>query len=81
VAVGQSLFPVCDSTHPAEAIESAGFARHLPPRLVLATAYRCPRGEPQVISVDDPFERRDQRRPKNAMQANHEDAAVPQLER
>jgi hypothetical protein len=27
-----------------------------------------------VISVDDPFERRDQRRPKNAMQAHHEGA-------
>jgi hypothetical protein len=25
--------------------------------------------ETEVISVDDPFERRDQRRPKNAMQA------------
>jgi hypothetical protein len=33
--------------------------------------------ETQVISVDDPFERRDQRRPKTAMQPNHEGAAVP----
>ena len=34
------------------------------------------RGETQVINVDDPFERRDQRRPKNATQAHHGGAGV-----